>query len=314
VSRLALLRPFKPGFPFSRPTLPAGAERLPARRNVGLDYDTTWARRYPARLVRAMVLDTVGVATMRALASPTVSGADRIEHLDAPAIFVANHSSHVDTPLLLTALPSRFRHRTAVAAAADYFFETRWKGTVWALLINAFPIERRRVSRGGTDTAARLVDEGWSLVVFPEGGRTPDGWARVHRPGAAYLGTRRGLPVVPVHLEGTRRILARGAQRLTPASTTVTFGRPLRAAEGEDPRAFAARVERAVSALADEQATDWWSARRRAAAGDTPSMAGPVAGAWRRTWALGGARRPRAADPHAAHGAGDGNGRRWPPL
>ena len=72
-------------------------------------------------------------------------------------------------------------------------------------------------------------------------------------------------------------------------------------AEGEDSRRLAARIETAVAELADEAATDWWQARKRAAAGDTPSLQGPSSGAWRRTWALGdrkpGRRRPKRAWP-----------------
>ena len=91
-------------------------------------------------------------------------------------IFAANRASHVDTPLLLTSLPERFRHRTAIAAGADYFFDRRWKGHMWAFLINAFPIERLRVSRRGADLAGSLLEDGWSIIIFPEGGRSPDGW------------------------------------------------------------------------------------------------------------------------------------------
>ena len=133
-------------------------------------------------------------------------------------------------------------------------------------------------------------------MIFPEGGRSPDGWAREHTPGAAYLSARHGVPVVPVHLAGTRRIMRRGTKRITPSSTTVTFGAPLRPHEGEDRRAFAARIERAVEALADEQATDWWTARRRAASATTPALTGPDAGAWRRAWALEEGRRPRRTE------------------
>ena len=52
-----------------------------------------------------------------------------------------------------------------------------------------------------------------------------------------------------------------------------------------------------MAELADEASSDWWQARRRAATGATPTLQGPSAGAWRRTWALGdrrpGRRRPR---------------------
>src|SRR5437763_2968551 len=145
------------GFPFTKPTWPGGVERLPDKRELGIDFDTEWARKYPARLGRAMVLDTVGRAAVRALASPTVAGTDRLDHLKGPAVFAANHASHVDTPLLLTSLPERFRHRTAVAAGADYFFDKRWKGTLWAFLINAFPFERLRLSRQGAVIAGDLL-------------------------------------------------------------------------------------------------------------------------------------------------------------
>ena len=66
----------------------------------------------------------------------------------------------------------------------------------------------------------------------------------------------------------------------------LVFGTPMWPQEGEDARRLAARVERAVAALADEWTTDWWTARRRAAAGETPALTGPAGGAWRRAWAL----------------------------
>ena len=136
-----------------------------------------------------------------------------LELVEAPAIFVANHSSHVDTGLLLSILPPRFRHKTVVAGAADYFFDRRWKAHLFALGLGAIPIERHKVNRKSVDTATGLLDEGWNLIIFPEGGRSPDGWFQPMRGGAAYLATRTGRPVVPVHIEGTYRILPRGGKR-----------------------------------------------------------------------------------------------------
>jgi len=237
-------------------------------------------------VARAALLDTVTRGVVWALASPRVAGLDRLAGLEPPAIFAANHTSHVDTPLLLTTLPPRFRHRSAVAAAADYFFDRRWKAALWSFTIHAIPVERSRISRRSIEEATRLLAGGWSLVIFPEGGRSPDGWARPFRGGAAYLATHTGVPVVPVHVEGTHRILPRSGRHLRPGSTRVTFGAPMRAGQGEDTRAFACRIEEAVAVLADERASDWWSARRRAAARSTPPLSGPAAGDWRRAWEL----------------------------
>lgn len=281
------------GFPWTAATWPGTVERPPVESRTGTAFVTDWARRYPTRLARAVVLDTVGKSMVQVLASPEVSGADRLVGVDGPVIFAANHASHVDTPLLLTALPDRFRHRTVVAAGADHFFNKRWKGFLWAFAINAIPIERMKVSPRSTRLANQMLSEGWSLLIFPEGGRSPHGWAQSHRAGAAYLALRSGRPIVPVHLEGTRRILRKGTGRITPSTTSVTFGKPLSAAAGEDARDLAMRVEGAIAVLADEQSTDWWSARRRAASGATPALTGPQGAAWRRFWSLGEGRRPR---------------------
>ena len=83
----------------------------------------------------------------------------------------------------------------------------------------------------------------------------------------------------------------------------MTFGTPLRPEAGERAPRFAARIEAAVTALADEASTDWYSARKRAHASTSGALTGPDAGLWRRQWALGGRRRaPSTRSP------------RWPDL
>ena len=289
------------GFPFSGPTWPGTVERPPVERTLGVDYDSDWARKYPARVARSVVQDLVASPLVRAVARPTVLGLDRIGHLDEPVIFAANHASHVDAPLLVSVIPARWRDDLFVAGAADYFFDTRFKATAFAFLLNAVPIERQRVSRDSAGRVEELLDEGWSLLIFPEGGRSPDGWGQPHRAGAAWLAARTGRPVVPVHVHGTRDILPKGGSRLRPGTTTVTFGRPLRAPASAGAsaaaRQLALELEKAIAALADENTTDWWTARRRAAAGSTPSLTGPDVGAWRRSWARGAERSgaPRRA-------------------
>jgi hypothetical protein len=105
-----------------------------------------------------------------------------------------------------------------------------------------------------------------------------------------------------VHIRGTDRIFAKGDKRPRPGVTTVTFGNPIWPVEGENTTRLAARIEASVAALADEAATDWWSARQRAAAGTTPALTGPAIASWRRAWALGD-RRGRTRSPSA---------KRWP--
>ena len=273
-------------FPYRAPTTPLTVEPKPAEQKLLGHYDSEWARKLPARYARFFLTEGLVRPVIAGLAQPERNGLDRLADLDGPVIFAANHHSHLDAGLLITSLPEPYRHQVFAAAAADYFFDTRVKATASALVLNAIPIERTKVGRRSADEAASLIDDGWSMCIFPEGGRSPDGWGQPFRGGAAYLAIRCDVPVVPIHLAGTGRILPKGKNRPKPQRTVVTFGTPIRAAEGERSQAFAARIEAAVAALADEATSDWYSARRRAAAGETPTLAGPQSGAWRRTWAL----------------------------
>ena len=278
-------------FPLTAPTTPETVEPVERPGKVGADYDTDWARRYPARMARLALVEGVMRPAAAVLAQPDRRGGDRLADVTGPVIFTPNHHSHLDTPLMLTSIPEPWRHKLFVGAGADYFFTTRVTSALSALTIGAIPVERKKVTRRSADQAAHLIDEGWSMLIFPEGGRSPDGWGQPFRGGAAYLSLRCGVPVVPVHLQGTGRILRKGAKLPTPSSTTVTFGDPLHPEEGEDSRRFAARIEDAVAALADETATNWYEARVRAHRRANPTLAGPEVAKWRRAWAVGPTRK-----------------------
>ncbi len=210
---------------------------------------------------------------------------------DTTVIIVSNHTSHLDAPLLLCSLPGRVRSRTAVTAAADYFFDSVWRGAGSALAFATVPIDRS----GGapSSTPMDLLRDGWNLVIFPEGTRSKDGARGRFRLGAAYLAINAGVPVVPVGVRGAYAAMPRG--RSWPVAgrpqVTVRFGRPLRAAPGEDVRAFTARLAAEVDRLCAEDATSWWDATRAALAdspADSPGGAANAAGA--------APRQPAAAD------------------
>lgn len=272
-------------FPLRAPDWPVSVARPQKTPELGVHYDTDWARKYPVRLARAVYTEAVTRPLVGAIARPKVRGLDRFENIQGPVIFAANHSSHLDTPVLLSALPDRWRHRLVTLAAADYFFDSKVKAAYFSFALNAVPLERSKVSRRSVDLAQRLAADGWHLLIFPEGGRSPDGWGQEHTAGAAWLAARTGRPLVPVHIEGTGRLWPRRAKRIYTGETTVTFGAPIPAQMGRTELQSA--LEKAISLLADEARTDWWQARRRAADGSTPSLLGPDASAWRRAWELG---------------------------
>jgi len=301
------------------PPWPSTIPRPAPERRTGLAYEHDWSRRYPVRLARAMVLDGITRPLTKIIAPTTVRGSEILDRLELPVILAANHASHADTPILLAALPPAIRHRCVVAAASDYFFDRTWKAALFSFSLAAIPIERTKVNRRSAESAAALVEEGWSLVIFPEGGRSPDGWPQAFKGGAAYLARRTGRPVVPVHLSGTRHVLGRSPDHrghppggsgtesqhgrgLRRAPVTVLFGQPVRPRDHEDARRLGARIEHAVTVLAAEAEADWWQARRRAASGALPPPGGPAASPWRRAWALGplpgdGGPAPRTSGP-----------------
>lgn len=301
------------GFPYRRPTVPRHVTVPRPVGDLGADYDTDWARRPLARAVRGVIVEGPLRLAVRAVASPTVTGLDRLADLaradePPPVIFAPNHHSHVDTGVMIRAIPLCWRRELVVAAAADYFFDARWKATVSALALNAVPIDRDATGRSTADLLRALVADGHSLIIYPEGGRSPDGWGQEFKGGAAYLSARTGAPVVPVFLDGTGEIFGKGATRLRPGRTSVVFGRPLERHDDENTRRFNARIEAAVTRLGDESLTDSWTAARRAASGTNPSLSGPDHDGWRRQWQLGERRELGTGGLRRAHR------RTWPDL
>ena len=272
-----------------QPSTPASVEPRPKAPDTGIDFATDWARKPAARALRRVVQEAVMEPVVAVMLRPTLQHGDRLLQLseDEAVIFAANHSSHADTPLLLRTLPKPWRDHLFVGAAADYFFPNRLAGVASSLLLNAIPIERSKVTRRSALEASRLIEAGWSMVIYPEGGRSPDGWGQRFRGGAAFLSNRTGAPVVPIHVSGTDKVLPKGSNWPKPGRATVAFGEPIRPLPDEDSRSLSARIEKAVATLADEKATDWWQARRRFHAGTTPDRTGPDHGTWRRSWALG---------------------------
>ena len=171
-------------------------------------------------------------------------------------------------------------------------FKGKVRGSLAALVIGAFPVERKRASAVSARLAVDLVNDGWNLILFPEGGRSEDGWLQEMKPGAAFVAARTGRPLVPMWITGTEHLLPKGAKRLRRGRVDVLIGDPLYPRDGEGPRDLHARFEEAMHRLAAEATTDWWTALRNPD-GETY---GPDAARWRRIWARGPRPRRDASD------------------
>jgi 1-acyl-sn-glycerol-3-phosphate acyltransferase len=203
--------------------------------------DVPWARCDLARAAREVVISGGFGCVMALYTKRRAHGREHLEGVRAPVIFVANHSSHMDTPMILKMLPARWRGRTAVAAAADYFYRKRWVAQAVSLMFNTVPMARQ--GGGSTEEATRhvnrLLSEEWSLLVYPEGTRSRDGKVGRLRTGVAVLAADHRLPIVPIHVTGTHEAMPPGLNwpKLRPFRrrhrVTLTFGRPIMPREGE---------------------------------------------------------------------------------
>jgi 1-acyl-sn-glycerol-3-phosphate acyltransferase len=209
-------------------------------RNVGR-LDVPWARCDFARLLREVILSGGWGPTMAIYTRRRAVNRDVLDGIEPPVIFVANHSSHMDTPMILCMLPARWRQRTAVAAAADYFYTKRWFAYAVSLMFNTIPMSRNGggMSDGATRHVEKLLADKWSLIVYPEGTRSRDGRVGKLRSGAAVLAAEHGLPIVPIHVTGTRDAMPPGLNwpKFRPFRrrhrVTLTFGEPIWPRDGE---------------------------------------------------------------------------------
>jgi 1-acyl-sn-glycerol-3-phosphate acyltransferase len=143
-----------------------------------------------------------------------------LEHIapEQSYVFVSNHLSYMDTPVVLANIPVQFRF-----LAKRGLFQIPFLGTHLGQAGHV-PVPRKdpRASVKTMQTAADIIQKrGTSMLVFPEGGRSRDGSLGVFKDGAAYIGIRAGVPVVPIAIIGTEKVLPFGSG--TPRSGRVTL-------------------------------------------------------------------------------------------
>jgi 1-acyl-sn-glycerol-3-phosphate acyltransferase len=282
----AELREMAKGFRWGRrPLVPRSAEPYRLEKDDG-GFPTDWARTDAGVAARQVILKGPMKAILRNSLSLRVFGTENLAGVDAPVIFFSNHTSHLDATLIMVTFPDEWQAKTAVGAAKDYFFDVWWRQAFTALVYGAFPIERGGTGGKATNKARELLDDGWSLVVFPEGARSPDGHVQRFRHGTARLAIEAGVGLVPIGIRGAFQAMPKGRNWPKPGRPTVTvrYGRPIEPVEGETHQDLSRRMAQAVAQLHDEDRSTWWEALKRAERNETPSLAGPHGPPWLRKW------------------------------
>ncbi|MGC4095344.1 MAG: AMP-binding protein [Polyangiaceae bacterium] len=197
--------------------------------------------------------------------STKVTGRAFIPH-NRNTMVAANHASHLDMGLVKYALGT-YGDGIVSLAAQDYFFEgPAWRRFYFENFTNLVPMTRSGALRQALRQAGDLIEQGKTLLIFPEGTRGNDGAVHEFKPAVGYLALRHNIDVLPVYLGGTFAALPKGATMLRRRDVEARIGPPLEAAElkrltqGMPPadaaRAVARLIERAVVALSRGEVLD----------------------------------------------------------
>lgn len=176
-----------------------------------------------------------------------------VEPVPVQRVYFANHTSNGDFILLWAVLPPRLRAETRPVAALDYWLKTPMRAFVGREVFRAVLIDRRPEARVADPVTqmAEALDEGASLIIFPEGQRNSSEVPLLpFKSGLYHLARMRPeVDLVPVWIENLNRVMPKGEVVPVPLLCTVTFGAALRVAEGEEKAAFLDRASGALLAL-----------------------------------------------------------------
>jgi long-chain acyl-CoA synthetase len=187
-----------------------------------------------------------------------VEGLENLEHLQGPIILMANHRSFLDSAVATFAIPKPVRSRLAIAASTEVLYaHYRWAVPIGELTLNAFPFPTglHENIRLGLDYVGRLLDDGWNVLVFPEGRMRLAGEVLLSlKGGAGVIAVEMGAPIVPMAIIGTDRIMP--PKKIMPRRrgvVTVRFGQPLPIRADESYEAATARIEAALRGLLEAE-------------------------------------------------------------
>ena len=185
--------------------------------------------------------------TMKSIFSSfTVTGLDQID-TTKPHVYAVNHGSALDIPALYAHLPFQFRilHKKELLSYPIVGWHLKRSGQIC--------VDQQNPARsvGQIKSALRTLRRGMPLVIFPEGGRTPDGRILPFLPGAFFLAIKSGVDIVPVALRGMYELLPMNTYHVKSRPLEMRVGRPIPTAglTTQDMEALSAKVKQAMEEM-----------------------------------------------------------------
>ncbi len=184
---------------------------------------------------------------MKTILSPVkVTGLDKID-TSKPHVYAVNHASAMDIPVLYVYLPFQFRivFKKELLAYPVVGWQLKRSGQV------CIDQQKPTNSIAAIRSAVKSLKAGTPLVIYPEGGRTPDGEIKPFLPGAFFLAIKAQVDIVPVALVGTYELLPMNTYHIKCRPLEMRVGEPI-STEGmtmRDMEAVSARVKKAMEDL-----------------------------------------------------------------
>jgi 1-acyl-sn-glycerol-3-phosphate acyltransferase len=216
-----------------------------------------FARVIPMKFLRQFAARIVGQSIRIFARAITAVRADwqGIEPVPRQRVFFANHTSNGDMPMIWSVLPPAMRRTVRPVAAADYWLKNRLRAFIGPEVFNCVLVDRRpEVKDKPMDKIIAALDEGSSLIIFPEGNRNmTDDPLLPFKAGLYNMGLARpDVDLVPTWVANLNTIMPKGEVIPLPLICTVTFGAPIHVKDGESKDDFLQRASDALVALAPE--------------------------------------------------------------
>ena len=208
----------------------------------------SWGMRWWCRMARGFLQRSVIFPATWLVYGLRIEGRENLRGIEGPVLFASNHHLGLDNPLIIKSIPPGWRRRMAIAGAAEL-----WRNPVWwtlnPLLGNAFPLAREGAVRPSLENMGRIMDTGWSVLIYPEGELTVGGPIKPFMPGTGLVAVEGRIPVVPLRLRIDRMGSPARFPILRRGRVEVRLGEPLVFPAGTDYMRATAAIEEAVRGL-----------------------------------------------------------------
>ena len=211
-----------------------------------------WPRSWWARIIRVGGQYLV-LLFYRIFIRLKIEGSQNLKDIKFPVIFMPNHISYIDPAPILLGLPRKIKRRLVFSAAKDVLYQ-EYGRVAWLaeLLFNSFVLPRLEGEniRLGLDYMGRLLDQGYSVIFFPEGHVSVDGKMQPLKQGAGFIAVEMDVPVVLVKIIGTDQIVpyAKAFPRKI-AQVIIKFGKPIKFNRSDDYKSVQDRLEKELKEL-----------------------------------------------------------------